>query len=84
MGLEDLRPPDWQDVLCQDRREAAELAFVAFEDWVLSPAMAHVLRYAREALRCRHLICRCPPDWPCHGDVLLRIVNDKKEEGDCS
>jgi hypothetical protein len=83
MDIEDLRPPDWQDVQCQDRQEAAQIALLAFEDWLLSPAMARFLRHAREALRGLNLICLCPPSYPCHGDLLLQIVNDKKEEGDC-
>jgi hypothetical protein len=70
-------------VPCDDRQEAAQFAFLAFQDWLLAPAMAPVLAHAREALRGRNLVCFCPEGWPCHGDVLLQIVNDKKEEGDC-
>jgi hypothetical protein len=78
MDLDDLRPPDWQDLACEDRQEAAQLALYAFEDWLTDPAMAPVLDHAREALRGRNLICHCPEGWPCHGDLLLRIVNEPK------
>jgi hypothetical protein len=81
MDLEDLRPPDWRDVSCESRLEAAQIALCAFEDWLLSPAMAHVLRHAKRTLRGLNLKCLCPEGWPCHGDVLIRLLNDKKEEG---
>jgi hypothetical protein len=80
MDIEDLRPPGWQDVPCQDRREAAQIALCAFEDWIADPAMARVLRHAQKSLRGLNLICLCPEGWPCHGDILLRLCNDKREE----
>jgi hypothetical protein len=83
MDLEDLRPEGWQDVPCEDRLEAAQIALCAFEEWLLSPAMARVLDHARKALKGLNLVCLCPEGWPCHGAVLIRLVNDKKEEGDC-
>ena len=30
---------------------------------------------AQRTLRGKTLVCWCPPDWPCHGDVLLEIAN---------
>lgn len=29
----------------------------------------------RKALAGRDLACWCPPDWPCHADVLLKVAN---------
>lgn len=31
-----------------------------------------------EPLRGRDLCCWCPPDQPCHADVLLRMANEEK------
>jgi hypothetical protein len=78
MDIDDLRPTGWQDVPSQDRQEAARFALLAFEDWILSPAMAPVLDHVKKVLKGLNLICRCPPGYPCHGDLLLRIVNEPK------
>lgn len=31
--------------------------------------------YIKEALKGKNLACFCPPDQPCHADVLLEIAN---------
>jgi hypothetical protein len=78
--IDHLRPADWADITCQDRAEAAQLALVAFEIWLVSPSMADVLRHAREALRGFNLICFCRCGHHCHGDVLLKLVNQDEPE----
>jgi hypothetical protein len=78
LGIEHLRPVGWEAIPCQDRREAAQVALCAFEDWLLSPDMAPVLEHARRALRGFNLVCLCPSGHPCHGDVLLEAVNEEE------
>ncbi len=80
MRLERHKPDGWRDVPCKDRREAAELALLAFEDWITSPASAGLLDHARTILRGYNLVCFCPPGWPCHGDTLLKLLNQQSEE----
>jgi hypothetical protein len=46
-----------------------------FEEWLRQPGGAEILTRARAELRGRHLACWCRLDEPCHGDVLLRLVN---------
>jgi len=75
MRLAEHRPPDWQDIPCENRIEAAQLALEAFWDWITSPVSAGLLDHARAILRGLNLVCFCPPDWPCHGDVLLELAN---------
>lgn len=31
----------------------------------------------RAELAGKHLVCWCPPDQPCHGDLLLEIANEQ-------
>lgn len=35
-----------------------------------------------EQLRGKDLACWCPPDQPCHADVLLRVANEAKRTQD--
>ena len=35
----------------------------------------HLVDEARGELAGADLVCACPQDWPCHGDVLLRVAN---------
>jgi hypothetical protein len=39
-------------------------------------------REVRRQLGGRHLACWCPPDQPCHADVLLAIANTADEDGE--
>jgi hypothetical protein len=75
LGIEHLRPVGWEDVSCQDRQEAAHVALEAFAAWVGSPELAPGLEHARRSLKGFNLVCLCPPGHPCHGDLLLEIVN---------
>lgn len=34
----------------------------------------------RELLRGKNLACWCPPNQPCHADILLEIVNAKNDQ----
>jgi hypothetical protein len=39
---------------------------------------------ARRELAGRDLACYCPPDLPCHADVLLEVANQPEGEGRCA
>ena len=74
--LDQHKPVDWQDIPCGSRLEAAHLALTAFRDWISAPAQSGLLDRARASLRGYNLVCHCPEDYPCHGDVLLELVNE--------
>lgn len=66
---------DARYVPVRDARDAVEL----FEDAILGrirvigfqvPSIAEV-----RALRGKNLMCFCPPDRPCHADILLELAN---------
>ena len=50
-GLPSIKPAGWQDIPCENRIEAAQLALEAFRDWITSPASAGLLDHARAILR---------------------------------
>ena len=50
-----------------------EQAVAMYRHWLdQRPSLAEA---ARTELRGRDLMCWCPPDQPCHADVLLKIAN---------
>ena len=75
MRLAEHKPADWQDIPCENRIEAAQLAPEALRDWLTSKPSAGLLDHARAILRGYNLVCFCRPDWPCHGDVQLELAN---------
>jgi len=77
MRLERHKPEGWQDIPCESRQEAAQLCLEAFRDWITAPAQAGLLDHARASLRGYNLVCFCPLGYPCHGDVLLKMVNEE-------
>ena len=50
-------------------------AVMAFRLWVEAAVNAPYRERARAQLRGHDLACWCPPDQPCHADVLLEIAN---------
>lgn len=56
---------------CSDRAES----IASYEAWITHPDQAELLAKARRQLRGKALVCWCAP-LPCHGDVLLRLVNE--------
>ena len=60
-------------------RVAADL----FRVWVENDASEAWKGRARIDLRGKNLACWCPPDQPCHADVLLELANTQSSE-DCS
>jgi len=75
MGLGEYKPASWTDIPCQDRKEAAQLCQVVFQNWITSKSSAKLLEHARTILRGLNLACHCPVGYPCHGDVLLEVAN---------
>ena len=58
----------------EDRDEAVRRYSANLEGWTLH-GMTFIEAVRRE-LRGKNLACFCPPDQPCHADVLLRIANE--------
>ena len=50
------------------------VAVERYRSWL--PTQPDLLAAARAELAGRDLLCWCPPDGPCHADVLLAVVND--------
>jgi hypothetical protein len=53
----------------------------AYLRWLLEPGRAALREQARRELRGLDLACDCPADLPCHGDVLLELVNGDEAGG---
>ena len=41
---------------------------------------AGLLEHARRILRGYNLVCPCPDGYPCHGSVLIELVNQPENE----
>jgi len=52
-----------------------EEAVMRYEQWILSPGNAQLLRDARRLLAGKNLGCWCPLGQLCHADILLRLLN---------
>ncbi len=51
-------------------------AVAAYRRWISEdPAGQRLAEQARAELRGKNLACWCPPDGPCHAEVLLDIAN---------
>lgn len=46
----------------------------AYKDWLATSGRT-LAEAARTELRGKNLACWCPPDQPCHADVLLELAN---------
>lgn len=59
------------------RPEAVEAAVSLYTKWIALPQHAKLCARARAtlALRGANLFCWCPAGTPCHGDVLIDLVN---------
>jgi hypothetical protein len=68
-------PADFKPIRCETRHQAHEVASRLFRDWLAAPEQADLLDRARRELVGLSLACWCPLDLPCHGDVLLDLVN---------
>jgi hypothetical protein len=69
--------PAWfKPELFATRLEAQRAICAQFERWLKEPTSAEMLTRLKADLRGKHIACRCKPEAPCHGDVLLAIVNE--------
>jgi phosphopantothenoylcysteine synthetase/decarboxylase len=50
-------------------------AVADYRQWIMQPEQAHLRDAIRTELRGKDLACWCPPDQPCHADVLLELAN---------
>lgn len=57
-------------------------AWISGGGWPISwvPSEVPTRDDIRAALAGHDLMCWCPPDQPCHADLLLEIANDPKED----
>lgn len=53
-----------------------EQVIAKYREWIHEPEQAHMIEYAKRALKGKTLGCWCAPK-ACHGDVLLEIANGK-------
>ena len=70
------RPTKWGNPFVVTDGDSARAAAL-YEDWLehsVDPRAAS-LREDLHELAGRELACWCPPDRPCHADVLLRLAN---------
>jgi len=68
------RPTKWGNPFRADPWYPAERAVADYTVWLETNGV-QILRAAKVALRGKNLACWCKPGEPCHGDVLLRLVN---------
>jgi hypothetical protein len=63
------------------RRDASDRSVALFTVWLTTSPYGRALEErARVELAGRDLACWCPPDAPCHADVLLRVANGPRPE----
>lgn len=61
--------------LAQYRVASREEAIEYYRNYIYSTPW--LLKAAKEELRGKILGCWCRPDFPCHGDILLKIANSE-------
>ena len=68
------RPTKWGNPypLSLVREEAVR----RYRDDLLAGRLPVTVQDVREQLRGRDLACYCPPDEPCHADVLIELANE--------
>jgi hypothetical protein len=71
VGATAVHPATGRRIRVASRAMAVEL----FAGYLRTPAGRALAKEARRALKGRNLACWCPLGGPCHGDVLLRVVN---------
>jgi hypothetical protein len=47
-----------------------------YRRWLYTPEQASFREDVRRTPAGKHLAWYCPPEWPCHADVLLELAND--------
>jgi hypothetical protein len=65
-------------VITVEHAGSHEAAVAAYRQWAYASAQAAFRERARCELRGKNLACFCPPDKPCHADVLLEIANSEE------
>jgi hypothetical protein len=67
------RPTKWGNTFEIDKDGTREEVVAKYEKWLRNNPK--LLEEAKSELRGKDLICWCAPR-PCHGDVLLRLINE--------
>jgi hypothetical protein len=71
------RPGKWGNPFVVTADYPVESAVRDYEQWLTGDAKGmQTLAAAKAELRGRNLACWCRPGWPCHADVLLKLVNE--------
>jgi hypothetical protein len=73
------RPTKWGNPYHGDSEGRMDRALVTrlFALYLALPEQAARVAEIKADLRGKDLACWCPPDEPCHADVLLEIANDQ-------
>ena len=71
------RPSRWGNPFKVDADCPIEVAISKYQAWLKTdPKGIKTLNAAKIELRRKNLACWCKPGSPCHGDLLLRLVNE--------
>lgn len=65
-------PAEKRWVACDSRYGAHEAAVYLYAEWIAD--QPKLLAAIREQLGGRDVLCWCPPELPCHGDVHLAVA----------
>jgi hypothetical protein len=69
------RPGRWGNPFRIGRDGTQAQCVAQYRTWLFQPEQAQLRQQARTALRGHNLACWCAPGTPCHGEVLLSLVN---------
>lgn len=72
LGTDDVEAMQTVESMTEGRRLAVEW----YEQALLAGQLGYTVADVRRELAGLDLCCWCPPDEPCHVDVLLRIANE--------
>lgn len=68
------RPTKWGNPFIAENPEEHAEVVAAYQEWMNS-LIARGYNHDFNELRGKDLACWCPPDRPCHADVLLKLAN---------
>lgn len=69
------RGSDWGNPFKAPTNDTMGRAYAVVQFAGYCPPDSPLAEAARRILRGRNLMCWCPPDQPCHADILLTISN---------
>jgi hypothetical protein len=69
------RPSGWGNPFVIGRDGSQAQCVAHYRRWIRQPAQKALREKARAVLKGKNLACWCAPGTPCHGDILLQLVN---------